>query len=88
MKLKLKQTTSVNKTTILNISSTFILQGVSFLTIPIFTRMLGSEQYGIFAIYNSWVTILACVMGLNVSSALGTGKYHFQDEYDEFRTSR
>ena len=85
--MKLKQTTSVNKTTILNVLSTFILQGVSFLTIPIFTRMLGSEQFGIFSIYNSWVTILACVMGLNVCSSLGTGKYHFQEDYEKFRTS-
>ena len=82
----LGKTTSINKTTIINIVSTFMLQGLSFLTIPIFTRMLGAEQYGIFSIYNSWVVILTCVMGLNVSSALGTGVYHFQENYEEFRS--
>ena len=81
------KTTGINKTTVLNISSTFILQGLSFLTIPIFTRLLGAEQYGIFSVYNSWVVVLSCIMGLNVGSSLGTAKHHFKDQYEEFRSS-
>lgn len=78
---------SVNKTTVLNISSTILLQGISFFTIPIFTKMLGAEQYGVYSVFNSWVSILTCVMGLRVGGALGTGRYEFKNTYYAFRNS-
>lgn len=77
----------VNKTILYNISSTILLQGISFFTIPIFTRVLGTEQYGFFSVFNSWVLILTCIMGGGVGSALGTGRYKFEDHYYFFRSS-
>lgn len=42
-----------NKITILNILSTFLLQGIAFITTPLFTRLLGPEQFGIYSLFNS-----------------------------------
>ena len=65
----------VNKTAALNICSAVLLQGMAFLTTPIFTRILGPAQYGIYAVFNSWVLIVTCIMGLGVSNTLGSGRY-------------
>ena len=77
----------INRITIFNILSTVLIQGINFFTLPIFTRVLGAEQYGIYSVFSSWVMLLVCVMGLGVQSSIGTGKYHFKKEYYSFRSS-
>lgn len=76
-----------NQTIILNTLSTTILQGITFLTLPFFTRLLGTSQYGIFSLFNSWVSILICIMGLNIYSSIGAGFYEFKEKYTDFRNS-
>ncbi len=78
---------SINKITLINILSSFMLQGIAFFTTPIFTNLLGTEQYGIFSVYNAWIGIFSCVMGLGVTTALGTGRYTFKESYYEYRNS-
>ena len=77
---------NANKTIIINILSTALLQGIYFLTIPIFTRVLGTAQYGMYSVFNSWSAILTCIMGLGAGSALGSGQYYFKDSYYKFRS--
>lgn len=76
-----------NKIVILNILSTLILQGLAFLTTPIFTRMLGKEQFGDYSVCFSWITIAACVMGFCINSSIATGRLDFKERYNEFRSS-
>ena len=64
-----------------------MLQGIAFITTPIFTRLLGTAQYGTYSLFNSWVLILTCLMGLSISSSIGTGLYTFKDKYIQFRNS-
>ena len=85
--MKLFRKNSVNKITILNIVSTFVLQGIAFITTPIFTRLLGTGQFGMYSLFNSWVLILTCLMGFSVNSSIGTGIYTFKDKYIYFRNS-
>ena len=68
---------SINRITFINILSSIVLQGIAFFSTPVFTNMLGREQYGIFSVYNAWMGIITCVMGLGVTSTLGTGRYVF-----------
>lgn len=77
----------INRITIFNILSTVLIQGINFFTLPIFTRVLGAEQYGIYSVFSSWVMLLTGVMGLGVQSSIGTGKYHFKNKYYSFRSS-
>ena len=45
-----------------------ILQkGISFITVPIFTRMLSTEEYGIISLFGAWQSILAIFATLNLS---------------------
>lgn len=42
-----------------------ILQkGISFITVPIFTRLLTTEQYGTYSLYLSWLQILTIITSL------------------------
>jgi len=67
--------TNANRVTLLNIISTLLLQGIAFITTPLFTRLLGTTQFGTYSIFNSWVLILTCLMGAGISSSIGTGLY-------------
>lgn len=82
-----KKKPSLNFIAILNIISSFLLQGIAFLSTPIFTRLLGTTQFGIYSLFNSWVQICTCFMGLGMSSAIGSGLYVFKERYVSFRNS-
>lgn len=45
-------------------------KGVSFITMPIFTRILTSEQYGVFTVYSSWYSIITIIATLNLSAGV------------------
>lgn len=36
----------------------FMQKGMSFLTAPIFTRLLSAEEYGVITIYSSWIDVI------------------------------
>ena len=76
-----------NSQVFFNFLSSALSSGIAFFTIPLFTRMLGAEQYGLFSVYNSWLQIFTCIMGLNVGAGIGTGYYRFSDNYFRFRSS-
>lgn len=76
-----------NSQTFFNFLSTVITSGIVFITMPIFTRMLGTEQYGLYSIYHAWLTIIVCFMGFNISASFGTAYYKYKDKYLEYRSS-
>ena len=69
-----------NENAFFNILGMLVLNGVSFFTIPIFTRMLGPEQYGITSVYKTWAEILAIIMSLQVQGSLGAAFIYFSEE--------
>lgn len=83
----MKNRLGINKTAILNILSAIVLQGIAFITTPIFTRMLGTAEYGKYSVYNSWMVVLSCFMGCGITNSLATGKYKFESDYLRFRTT-
>ena len=69
-----------NKNAIYNILGTVCLNGIQFFSIPIFTRILGPEQYGIIAVYTTWVGIFSIIFGLQVHGSIGTAKIRFEEK--------
>ena len=57
------------KASIAFVISSFILKGVSFITTPIFTRLMGSDEYGLVATFNSWISIVDIFATLGLPSA-------------------
>lgn len=70
-----------------NFVSTFVRTGISFFTMPVFTRLLGAEQYGLYSLAFSWISILSCMMGFNIGSGLARGMYKYNDTYQDFKSS-
>lgn len=86
-KYKLSIKGTENSQTFFNFLGTIIRTGIGMITMPIFTRLLGPTQFGLYSIYISWLTIVSCFICLNVGSSLGTGLYKFKKDYYKFRSS-
>lgn len=69
--------------------SSFILKGISFLTTPIFTRILDPSHYGVVATYNSWVTILEvfALLGLTSAGVFNVGLNDYKDRRSQYISS-
>ena len=48
------------------IISNILLKGISFVTLPIFSRILTTEQYGVVSVYQSWITIMSIFTTLTI----------------------
>ena len=68
----------INTTLFFNILAPIILSGISFFTIPIFTRMLGPTNYGYYTVYNSYQSILLIVMSLQTHASISTTSVYYK----------
>lgn len=53
-------------------------KGITLLSTPIFTRLLTTEQYGVYSVYQSWYSIISIFATLNLSAGVlfnGLTKY-------------
>lgn len=66
----------------------FLQKGISFITTPIFTRILTTAEYGQFNVYNSWFNMLLSIVSLNLFYGVYTrGLVKYKDERDVFSSS-
>ncbi len=72
-----------NKITIYNIASTVILQGLAFISGPIFSGILGTGNYGIAAIYLTWVQIASTAFSLQAAGTIANARVSFPMEDQE-----
>lgn len=75
---------SVLKSGIWYTISNFLLKSISFITIPIFTRLLTQEEFGQFNNYSSWLQIMSIFVTLNLQSSLISAKYDYKDDFDKY----
>ena len=74
---------SSNRIVFFNILSTVVLQGITFFTSPVFSRMLGTVNFGIVSVYTTWCTIATSVFSLNVHSTLNVARLNFPEKDKE-----
>lgn len=55
----------------------YLLKGLSFFTIPIFARILSTEDYGIVNTFVSYESILFVVVGLAIHSSFNNARYRY-----------
>lgn len=61
-----------------------IQKGISFITMPIFTRLLSTSEYGMFSVYQSWYFIISIFATLNLSYGVfnnGLTKFNNKEEF-------
>lgn len=79
---------SANSVALLNLLSTLIVSIINFLTIPLFTRLLGTEGYGIVSVYTTWAQVLMVVVGVQAVGTLASAQSSLPDhEQDAYQAS-
>lgn len=78
--MNLSENRSINQNAIANIVGLVVLNGVNFFTMPLYTNLLGAENYGVVSIYNAWVMLIAVIVGLQLHGAIGQAKLRFTSE--------
>ena len=70
------------------LTCSFLQRGISFVTTPIFTRILSTAEYGEFSVFNSWLQIITPIISLNLYSGVySQGVVKFDDDRDRFSSS-
>lgn len=63
----------------------FIQKGISFITIPVFTRIMTTEEYGLYSIYLSWYNFLTIIGTLHLSYyVFDKGLVKYENDKEEF----
>ena len=77
-----------NKVTLYNIASTIILQGLAFISGPIFSGALGTNNYGIASVYLTWVQIASTVFSLQAAGTIAIARVNYpEDEQERYQSS-
>ncbi len=64
-----------------------LIQGLSFITLPIYTRVMSQEDYGNYNLYSSWVGIFSIFLGLQISGSFSIAKIKYEDKFKEYIAS-
>lgn len=64
------KTANINKVALFNMLGPIVLNGLSFFTMPVFTRLLGTVNYGLYTNYLSYYSILAVIIGFQAAGAI------------------
>ena len=62
-------------------------KALAFFTIPIFTRLLTTSEYGISQTYLSWVSILTLIVGMSLGNSIRTAYIDFGDDIEGYMSS-
>ncbi len=66
----------------------FLQKGISMITLPVFTRLFTTEEFGRFNVFNSWLSIISIIVSLNLSAGVyAQGLIKFDDEKTVFSSS-
>lgn len=65
-----------------------IQKGILLITIPIFTRIMSVEQYGVYGVYHTWSNLVSVVLTLNFAGGvLNNGLLKFRENKEAFVSS-
>ncbi len=64
-----------------------MIRGLTFLTTPIYTRLVSTAQYGQIRVYESWLLIMVPVMSLCLWRSVDRAKYDTGEDYNAYVSS-
>ena len=64
-----------------------VLKGCVFLTLPVFTRILSTSDFGIYNAYIAYEQILQAILGLGLYGTVKNAKLDFEEKFDEYLSS-
>ena len=76
-----KELSEPTKASIWFIISNVLLKGISFFTLPIFSHLLSTSEYGIISLYSSWVTTISILTTLTIwGGVFNVGMVKYSDD--------
>ena len=72
-----------NRVAMFNILSTVLLNGISIITGPLFSSLLGDSGYGTLKIYNIWASVVAILFTLQTQGTLVNARVEYSEEQQE-----
>jgi O-antigen/teichoic acid export membrane protein len=64
-----------------------ILKGINFITIPIFTRILSTADYGKYNSFIAYESILFIIIGLGIHTSIKNAKFDYEDRFNDYLTN-
>lgn len=64
-----------------------LIKGVSFLALPLFTRLLSTEDFGRYNIFMSYEGILSVIIGLGFAGTIKIAYFDFKDKFVDYFSS-
>ena len=65
----------------------YLIKGLSFLTIPLFARLLDTSDYGKYNSYMAFEAIVYIFVGLALHTSFKKAKYRFEKDFNEYVSS-
>ncbi len=65
----------------------YMLKGITFLSAPIFTRLLSTSEFGDFNTYLSFESIIYILVGLSLHASINNAKYKYGEKFNEYVSS-
>lgn len=85
---KIKSIPEGVKSAIVYTASSVFTRGLAIITVPIFTRLMTTDQIGIVNIYNSWYSLISAFATLSLTSGgFAVAMNEFADKRDEYESS-
>lgn len=77
-----------NRVVFFNILSTVLLRGISLFTAPVFSRLLGTNGYGVVSIYTVWMGVAAIACTLQTEGTLVNARVEYpEDQQNKYQSS-
>ena len=64
-----------------------LIKGINFLTLPIFSRLLSQEEFGVYNVFVSYDTILFVIMGMALHSSIQSANLEFRGQINRYASS-
>jgi len=65
----------------------FLTLGLAFLTMPIYTRLMTPDEYGVMSVFLSFVGIITIIFGLGIRGAISRYYYENKDDFFDYLSS-
>lgn len=65
----------------------YLIKGLSFFTLPIFTRILSTEDYGLYNTFFAYEAVICILIGLALHSSLKNAKYKYEEKFEDYISS-
>lgn len=65
----------------------YLIKGLAFFTLPIFTRLLSTEDYGLYNTFFAYESVICILVGLALHSSLKNARYKYDSKFENYISS-